>query len=56
MNKSRRKKIPEELYSEGPEGLKYYDVKLGTGALAKEGERVAVSPSQSHVSLLQRPC
>jgi len=25
-----------------PNGIKYYDVKVGTGLLAKEGERVAV--------------
>ena len=33
MKKSRRVKIPEEAYQDGPDGLKIYDVKLGSGAL-----------------------
>ncbi|EIE24440.1 FKBP-like protein [Coccomyxa subellipsoidea C-169] len=41
--KNRRKlKIPESEFKEGPQGLKYYDVVEGKGALAREGERVVV--------------
>ncbi|KAG2454353.1 hypothetical protein HYH02_001378 [Chlamydomonas schloesseri] len=38
----RRRKIPEEEFKEGPEGLKYYDITEGGGAEAKVGSRVAV--------------
>ncbi|KAF6266824.1 hypothetical protein COO60DRAFT_15796 [Scenedesmus sp. NREL 46B-D3] len=38
----KRRKIPLEDYSEGPQGLKYYDITMGSGAEAKVGERVAI--------------
>eukprot|EP00878_Enallax_costatus_P005444 GHUV01005715.1.p1 GENE.GHUV01005715.1~~GHUV01005715.1.p1 ORF type:complete len:238 (+),score=61.20 GHUV01005715.1:112-825(+) len=38
----RRRKIPESEYSDGPEGLKYYDITVGSGAEARAGQRVAV--------------
>eukprot|EP00882_Tetradesmus_deserticola_P005410 GHRQ01005693.1.p1 GENE.GHRQ01005693.1~~GHRQ01005693.1.p1 ORF type:complete len:239 (+),score=53.13 GHRQ01005693.1:48-764(+) len=38
----KRRKIPLEDYSEGPQGLKYYDITVGAGAEAKVGERVAI--------------
>ncbi|GAX75899.1 hypothetical protein CEUSTIGMA_g3342.t1 [Chlamydomonas eustigma] len=38
----RRRKIPEEEYTEGPDGLKYFDIVVGEGAVADVGERVAV--------------
>ncbi len=38
----RRRKIPIEEFSDGPQGLKYYDIVSGAGAEAKVGQRVAV--------------
>ena len=38
----RRGPLPAEAFSEGPEGLKYYDFKVGTGPEAKLGDRVVV--------------
>eukprot|EP00195_Chlamydomonas_chlamydogama_P005727 CAMPEP_0202902694 /NCGR_PEP_ID=MMETSP1392-20130828/17006_1 /ASSEMBLY_ACC=CAM_ASM_000868 /TAXON_ID=225041 /ORGANISM="Chlamydomonas chlamydogama, Strain SAG 11-48b" /LENGTH=223 /DNA_ID=CAMNT_0049589501 /DNA_START=1 /DNA_END=672 /DNA_ORIENTATION=- len=38
----RRRKIPESEFSDGPEGLKFYDIVAGSGAEAKVGARVAV--------------
>lgn len=38
----RKKKIPESEFKEGPEGLKYYDIKVGGGPEATLGERVVV--------------
>lgn len=35
-------KIPESDYTTLPNGLKYYDLKIGTGAEAVKGSRVAV--------------
>ena len=35
MKKSRRAKIPLDQYTDGPDGLKFYVVKLGAGALAQ---------------------
>ncbi|KAK9821736.1 hypothetical protein WJX81_000095 [Elliptochloris bilobata] len=40
--KKRKLKVPEEAYKEGPDGLRYFDVEEGRGALADEGERVVV--------------
>lgn len=31
LTSKRKLKIPEEDYSDGPEGLKYYDIVIGTG-------------------------
>ncbi|KAK9816576.1 hypothetical protein WJX72_002142 [[Myrmecia] bisecta] len=42
LKKTRRVKVPESEYKDGPQGLKYYDVVPGSGALAKLGERVVV--------------
>ncbi|BDA42928.1 Peptidyl-prolyl cis-trans isomerase FKBP16-4, chloroplastic [Coccomyxa sp. Obi] len=42
LRSKRRVKIPESEYKNGPEGLKYYDIVEGKGALAREGERVVV--------------
>ncbi|CAL8467432.1 g6970 [Coccomyxa elongata] len=42
LRSKRRVKIPESEYKDGPEGLKYYDIVEGKGALAREGERVVV--------------
>eukprot|EP00775_Hariotina_reticulata_P010263 gene10263-10422_t len=39
---NKRRKIPESEYKDGPEGLKYYDITVGSGAEAKVGERVAI--------------
>lgn len=39
--KPRRIEIPEDKYQEGPEGLKYYDIKEGDGMEANQGQRVA---------------
>lgn len=39
---NKRRKIPESEYSDGPEGLKYYDITVGNGAEARAGQRVAV--------------
>ncbi len=33
LTNKRRLKIPEEDYSDGPDGLKYYDVVVGTGGM-----------------------
>eukprot|EP00884_Botryococcus_braunii_P020563 jgi/Botrbrau1/7190/Bobra.0300s0020.1 len=38
----RKRKIPESEFTDGPEGLKYYDIKVGGGPEAKLGERVVV--------------
>ncbi|KAF5841120.1 hypothetical protein DUNSADRAFT_14295 [Dunaliella salina] len=38
----RRRKIPIEEFSDGPEGLKYYDVVAGDGDEPVRGDRVAV--------------
>ncbi|KAF8072866.1 FKBP16-4 [Scenedesmus sp. PABB004] len=38
----KRRKIPESEYSDGPEGLKLFDITVGSGAEARVGERVAV--------------
>ncbi|GFR53057.1 hypothetical protein Agub_g15732 [Astrephomene gubernaculifera] len=38
----RRRKIPEEEFTEGPMGLKVYDIQEGDGAEAQVGSRVAV--------------
>lgn len=42
LTNKRKLKVPESEYSDGPEGLKYYDVEVGTGAEAVEGKRVVV--------------
>ena len=44
MNRRRgfKAQIPEEDYKEGPQGLKYYDVTPGKGAVPKKGDRIAV--------------
>ena len=39
---NRRRPLPLEAFSEGPEGLKYYDFKVGTGPEARLGDRVVV--------------
>jgi len=36
------RKIPIESYKDGPDGLKYFDMQEGTGALAQVGQRVAI--------------
>lgn len=38
----RRGPLPAEAFSQGPEGLKYYDFKVGTGPEATLGDRVVV--------------
>ncbi|XP_024023008.1 peptidyl-prolyl cis-trans isomerase FKBP16-4, chloroplastic [Morus notabilis] len=38
----RGSKIPESEYTTLPNGLKYYDLKVGSGVQAKKGSRVAV--------------
>ena len=38
----RRGPLPPEAFSAGPEGLKYYDFKVGTGPEATLGDRVVV--------------
>ncbi|KAI8477222.1 MAG: hypothetical protein J3K34DRAFT_398719 [Monoraphidium minutum] len=38
----RRRKIPESEYTDGPQGLKYYDLVAGTGAEPTVGQRVAI--------------
>ncbi|PNH05901.1 Peptidyl-prolyl cis-trans isomerase FKBP16-4, chloroplastic [Tetrabaena socialis] len=38
----RRRKIPEEDFTDGPLGLKFYDIEEGGGAEVKVGARVAV--------------
>lgn len=42
LTNRRRVSIPPEAYKDGPEGLKYFDIVVGSGAEAKEGARVAV--------------
>lgn len=42
LSNRRRMSIPAESYKDGPNGLKYYDISVGTGPEAKEGSRVAV--------------
>lgn len=42
LSNRRRLSIPVEDYKDGPSGLKYYDISVGTGPEAKEGSRVAV--------------
>lgn len=39
---ARRRKIADEEFSDGPRGLKYYDVEVGTGDEAQAGERIAI--------------
>ncbi len=34
--------IPEEDFQAGPQGLKFYDMTPGKGALPKKGDRIAV--------------
>jgi hypothetical protein len=38
----RRQPLPEEAFSAGPEGLKFYDFKVGMGPEATLGDRVVV--------------
>lgn len=38
----KRRKIPESEYKDGPDGLRYYDLVVGTGAEPKQGDRVAI--------------
>lgn len=38
----KRRKIPESEFSDGPDGLKYYDIVVGSGAEPKLGDRVAI--------------
>ncbi|MEW5298493.1 MAG: hypothetical protein WDW36_001609 [Sanguina aurantia] len=40
--KNRKRKVPESEYTDGPDGLKIYDIEVGTGALASIGSRVAI--------------
>ncbi len=40
--KQKRRKIPESEYSDGPQGLRFYDITVGGGAEARVGERVAI--------------
>ncbi|KAL4447411.1 hypothetical protein ABPG75_004630 [Micractinium tetrahymenae] len=42
LTNKRKLKVPESEYLDGPDGLKYYDVVVGTGAEATEGKRVVV--------------
>ncbi|KAK9806053.1 hypothetical protein WJX73_009418 [Symbiochloris irregularis] len=43
LKKNRRgKEIPESEFKDGPQGLKYYDVSVGTGPEVKKGDRIAV--------------
>ena len=42
LTNKRRATIPEELFSDSPDGFKYYDVSVGDGAEAKLGSRVVV--------------
>lgn len=42
LKRARRVEVPEADYKEGPQGLKYYDVSIGNGPIAKQGLRVAV--------------
>ena len=42
LTNKRRRTTPEELFTDGPQGLKYYDVVVGDGAEATLGSRVAV--------------
>eukprot|EP00803_Ostreobium_quekettii_P005311 evm.model.scf_340.2 EVM.evm.TU.scf_340.2 scf_340:10284-14045(+) len=42
LKKKRVLKIPDSEYQNGPEGLKYVDLKVGAGPVAKVGERVAI--------------
>eukprot|EP01024_Parvocaulis_polyphysoides_P020451 TRINITY_DN19567_c1_g1_i3.p1 TRINITY_DN19567_c1_g1~~TRINITY_DN19567_c1_g1_i3.p1 ORF type:complete len:129 (-),score=16.81 TRINITY_DN19567_c1_g1_i3:467-853(-) len=42
LNKGRKQKTPLSDYTEGPQGLKLYDVKVGEGQLAEVGRRVVV--------------
>jgi hypothetical protein len=41
----RAEQVPESEYKTLPNGLKYYDVKVGGGKAAEKGSRVAVSSS-----------
>ena len=34
--------IPESDYQSGPQGLKFYDITPGKGAMPKKGDRIAV--------------
>lgn len=38
----KRRKIPEEEFKDGLDGLKYYDLVVGAGAEPKKGDRVAI--------------
>ncbi|CAM6081842.1 unnamed protein product [Calypogeia fissa] len=38
----RSEQIPESEYETMPSGLKYYDIKVGSGAVAQKGSRVAI--------------
>lgn len=38
----RRRKVPESEYTDGPQGIKFYDIEEGGGLEAKVGARVAV--------------
>lgn len=44
MNRRRgfKAQIPEEDFQEGPQGLKYYDMTPGKGAMPRKGDRIAV--------------
>lgn len=42
LNNRRKIKVTEDQYKIGEQGLKYYDIVPGTGAAAKQGDRVAV--------------
>lgn len=42
LTNKRKVKVPESEYTDGPDGLKFYDVTIGTGAEATEGKRVVV--------------
>ena len=37
-----KNQIPEDQFEAGPQGLKYYDMTPGKGALPKKGDRIAV--------------
>jgi hypothetical protein len=42
LTSKRKTIIPLEAFKEGPQGLKYFDVIVGEGPEAKQGERIAV--------------
>jgi hypothetical protein len=43
----KRRKIPEEEFKDGVDGLKYYDLVVGDGAEPKKGDRVAIHFGES---------